>query len=79
MQYEAFVTATAVKMRRTMGDAKDMFARRCKAAHKSKLSEDTYVEATSGSAEVALGLNRAIRSVRATATIRQEKKEWKGQ
>ena len=56
MRYEAFVTATAVEVRRTMGDAKDMFARRYKAAQQSKLSEDTYyVEATSGLEEVSLG------------------------
>ena len=53
MQYEALVTATAVEVRRIMGDTKYFIARRYKAAHKSKLSEDTcYVEATSGLAVI---------------------------
>ena len=67
MQYEAFVTATAVEVRKIMGDTIYLTARRYKATHKSKLSEDTYVEATCGLEKVLLALSRAIRSVRATA------------
>ena len=75
MQYEAFVTATTVEVRRIMGDTKYIIARRYKATHKSKLSEDTYVEATSGLEAVFLGQSRAMRSVRATAATRPRKKE----
>ena len=35
MQYEAFVTATAVEVRRTMGETEYMIARRYMATHKS--------------------------------------------
>ena len=38
-----------------MGHTKYMIARRCKAAHKSKLTEDTYVEDTSGLEAASLG------------------------
>ena len=55
MQYEAFVTATAVEVRRIMGHTKYMTARRYKATHKSKLSEVTSVEATSGLEAASLG------------------------
>ena len=37
MQYEAFVTATAVEVRRIMGDTIYIIARRYKATPKSKL------------------------------------------
>ena len=56
MQYEALITVSAVEVKRSVGDTKYMFARRYKAAHKYKLSGDTYyVEATSGLEEVSLG------------------------
>ena len=55
MQYEALVTATAVEMRRIMGDTIYLIARRYKATQKSKLSKDACVEATSGLEAVSLG------------------------
>ena len=55
MQYEALVTATAVEMRRIMGDTIYLIARRYKATQKSKLSKDACVDATSGLETVSLG------------------------
>lgn len=55
MQYEALVTATAVEMRRIMGDTIYLIARRYKATQKSKLSKDACVDATSGLEAVSLG------------------------
>ena len=55
MQYEALVTATAVEMRRIMGDTIYLIARRYKATQKVKLSEDACVDATSGLEAVSLG------------------------
>ena len=55
MQYEAFVSATDVEVRRTMGDTIYLIARRYKATQKYKLSKDACVDATSGLEAVSLG------------------------